>query len=64
MDATTEVVVTLTDPLWDRLRREAARLDLPIEWLIAGLVCDTLERPERSYRPSSRPALARQRADA
>ena len=24
--------------------------DVPVEWLIAGLVCDTLERPERSRR--------------
>jgi hypothetical protein len=43
MDATQEVVVTLTDALWARLRREAARLEVPVEWLIAGLVCDTLE---------------------
>lgn len=64
MEATPEVLVTLTDPLWDRLRREAARLELPIEWLIAGLVCDTLECPERSPSRSSRPGLARQRADA
>jgi hypothetical protein len=48
MKATTEVVVTLTDELWSRLRQEAARLDVPLEWLIAGLVCDTIERPERS----------------
>jgi hypothetical protein len=48
MRATAEVVVTLTAELWSRLRREAARLDVPLEWLIAGLVCDTLERPERS----------------
>jgi hypothetical protein len=43
MNPTPEVVVTLSDALWDWLCREAARLDVPIEWLIAGLVCDTLE---------------------
>ena len=48
MRATAEVVVTLTEELWSRLRHEAARLDVPVAWLIAGLVCDTLERPERS----------------
>jgi hypothetical protein len=48
MQATPEVVVTLSDELWSRLRREAARLDVPVEWLIAGLVCDTIEGPERS----------------
>ena len=48
MNATPEVVVTLTAALWSRLRQEAVRLDVPVEWLIAGLVCDTIERPERS----------------
>lgn len=38
-----EIAVTLPAELWDRLRREAARLDVPLEWLVAGLVCDTLE---------------------
>jgi hypothetical protein len=48
MNATAEIAVTLTEALWDRLRSEAARLDVPVEWLIAGLVCDTVEGPERS----------------
>jgi hypothetical protein len=43
MNTTPEVVVTLSDALWRRLCREAARLDVPVEWLIAGLVCDTIE---------------------
>ena len=48
MNATPQIAVTLTEALWDRLRHEAARLDVPVEWLIAGLVCDTLEGAERS----------------
>jgi hypothetical protein len=41
-NAAPEVAVTLTDALWSRLRREAARLHVPLEWLVAGLVCDTI----------------------
>lgn len=48
MRPASEVVVTLTPSLWRELRRQAAALDVPIEWLIAGLVCDTVERPGRS----------------
>ena len=43
MNADTKLVVTLTDALWRRLRREAARLDVPVEWLVAGLICDTID---------------------
>ena len=45
MRPASEVVVTLTPSLWSELRRQAAALDVPIEWLIAGLVCDTVEAP-------------------
>lgn len=41
-----EVVVTLSPGLWDELRRQAAALDIPVEWLAAGLVCDTIEAHE------------------
>ena len=34
-----EVAVTLTEELWSRLRREAARLGVAVEWLVAGLIC-------------------------
>ena len=47
-DPTPEIAVTLTDALWRRLCREAARLAVPLEWLVAGLVCDTLEPTGRS----------------
>jgi hypothetical protein len=43
MRATPEVVVTLTAELWRELRGRAAALDISVEWLIAGLVCDTIE---------------------
>jgi hypothetical protein len=46
-----EVVVTLTVELWRELRRQAVALEVPVEWLIAGLVCDTIERPEGAQGP-------------
>jgi hypothetical protein len=38
-----EVVVTPADELGGRLRREAARRDVPVAWLTAGWVHETLE---------------------
>ena len=38
-----EVAVTLSDALLDRLRAEANRLGLPLQWLVASLVADTLD---------------------
>ncbi len=38
-----EVTVTLSATLLRHLRGLAADLEVPIEWLVAGLVCDTLE---------------------
>ena len=46
MKGITEVVVTLSPELWKELRRQAAELGVPVEWLAAGLVCDTLEADE------------------
>ena len=41
-----EVVVMLSPELWKELRRQAALLGVPVEWLAAGLVCDTIEAAE------------------
>ena len=40
---TKEVVITLTAELWSELRRRAAAMEVAVEWLIAGLVCDSAE---------------------
>jgi hypothetical protein len=48
MRGTNEVVVTLSAELWSELRRQAAVLNVPIEWLAAGLVCDTIEHQDGS----------------
>ena len=50
MNATTspEIAVRLTPRLFARLHSEAIRLDVPLEWLVASLVLDTLgEKPVR-----------------
>ena len=38
-----KVTVTLSAMLLRHLRGLAADLEVPIEWLVAGLVCDTIE---------------------
>jgi hypothetical protein len=57
MDATREIVVTLSDDLWNHLRKEAKELHIPLRWLVAGLVCDTLETKPRSAGCSNRTIL-------
>jgi hypothetical protein len=43
MKANPEVCVTLSEELLGHLRGLAAELDVPLEWLAAGVVCDTIE---------------------
>jgi hypothetical protein len=38
-----EILVTLSDELLDRIRRQARALHVPMNWLVAGLVCDTID---------------------
>jgi hypothetical protein len=57
MTSISELFVTLSDDLFGHLRRLAADLEVPVEWLVAGIVCDTIERsrtklPRRSARSS------------
>lgn len=40
---TPEIPVTLSADLFRHLRDLAAALDVPLHWLVAGLVCDTVE---------------------
>lgn len=46
MNARTELAVTLSDDLYDHLCDEARRLGIPLEWLVASLVVDTIEETE------------------
>ncbi len=41
-----ELDVTLSRDLLRHLRAEALRLDVPLEWLVAGLVADTMNEDE------------------
>ena len=43
MERKSEVEVTLSDELLDHLYRLSFEADVPLRWLIAGLVCDTME---------------------
>jgi hypothetical protein len=43
MAANSEVSVTLSRKLHSHLCGRAADLEVPLEWLVAGLVCDTVE---------------------
>jgi len=43
MDANPSILVVLSDDLLSHLRRVAQENHIPLRWLVAGLVCDTLE---------------------
>jgi hypothetical protein len=43
MTASSEVFVTLSVNLLSRLRTRAGDLEVSLDWLVAGLVCDTIE---------------------
>jgi hypothetical protein len=47
MDANAEVFVTLSADLLDRLRKAAEKEHIPLRWLVAGLVCDTVEADQQ-----------------
>ncbi|HKM54263.1 MAG: hypothetical protein ACLP7Q_16890 [Isosphaeraceae bacterium] len=49
MDASPEIRVTLSDELMKRFRLESQERNVPLRWLVAGLVCDTLEAQKRPY---------------
>ena len=55
MSASSEVFVTLSVDLLSRLRTRAGDLEVSLDWLVAGLVCDTIEAfgDECRTRPSS-----------
>ena len=46
MKTNREIAVTLSDELMESLRAQAQELRIPLKWLVAGLVCDTIEPPD------------------
>ncbi len=57
MKTTSQVLVTLSADLLKQLRKEAREQRVPLRWVVAGLVCDTLESGRRS-QDSVQPAFA------
>ena len=57
MPATPEVSITLSVELLDHLHRCAAELRVPLEWFVAGLVCDTIESLVHPHSPGPAAAL-------
>jgi hypothetical protein len=47
MKTHSEIVVTLSDDLLEGLRTQARELKVPLKWLVAGLVCDTIDPVEQ-----------------
>ena len=50
-----ELRVTLSAELWREFRRLAAEKSVPLELLVAGLVCDTLEDVSEDERSPAIP---------
>jgi len=48
MDARSEIRVTLSDALFEHLRKEAKARHVSLQWLVAGLICDTVENADSS----------------
>lgn len=46
MIASPEVAVTLSEEMYDHLRDEAELLGIPLEWLVASIVADTIDETE------------------
>jgi hypothetical protein len=43
MSTRSEILVTLSDELLDNLLAQARLLRVPLRWMVASLVCDTIE---------------------
>jgi hypothetical protein len=54
MKTHSEIVVTLSDDLLQSLRARSQELKIPLKWLVAGLVCDTIEPDEQPIAQGSR----------
>jgi hypothetical protein len=56
MKTSPEIVVTLSDDLMESLRARSQELKIPLKWLVAGLVCDTIESGEGPFDGGSHPS--------
>jgi hypothetical protein len=56
MKTSPQIVVTLSDELMESLRARAQELKIPLKWLVAGLVCDTIELGDGPFDGRSLPS--------
>jgi hypothetical protein len=54
MKTSPEICVTLSDELMESLRAQSQELKIPLKWLVAGLVCDTIDPAEQPINRESR----------
>jgi hypothetical protein len=54
MTTSPEICVTLSDELLESLRARSQELKIPLKWLVAGLVCDTMDPVEQPINQGSR----------
>jgi len=54
MTTSPEIYVTLSDELLGSLRAQSQELKIPLKWLVAGLVCDTIDPAEKPISRDSR----------
>jgi hypothetical protein len=52
MNSVSEFAVTLAPELYERLKSEARRLEVSLEWLVASLVLDTIEEAALATVPA------------
>lgn len=52
MERSVQFLVTLSDDLLHHLQRTARETHVPLCWLVAGLVCDTLETRSADQQPA------------
>jgi hypothetical protein len=45
-----QVLVTLSDDLLNHLRQTAQAQCVPLQWLVAGLVCDTMKSESEEHQ--------------
>jgi hypothetical protein len=57
MKTSPEIAVTLSDELLRSLQAQARELNVPLKWLVAGLVCDTVETAGQSIDRGSPPPV-------
>ncbi|HEV3162477.1 MAG TPA: hypothetical protein VGZ22_00450 [Isosphaeraceae bacterium] len=50
MNTRSELAVTLSVELYEHLKAEARRLHVPLQWLVASLVVDTVD--EKALAPA------------